>query len=441
MSANHQQSPIVEQIVMNSGGSSANWPKLLTVDSVNVANPSFKWRIGSRFVVPTVGLFSKFWMNVANNSTVHNAAILYEALNQNYLASRSTRTWFGANRSLERRPLITYSNHQSCLDDPLMWGALIPLRWQFNSDRHRWSSAAAEVCFSKRWHSMFFSLGKTFPIIRGEGIYQPAMDYATKLMKAGQWLHFFPEGKVIPKPENCDPDLLLFRFDENGRPVDLKKLQAIEDDSAVSNQNNSSKELSFADSFFKSKLSNSTTSLVTNYSLKWGIARLIIEHVLGEGSENDSEYDKFYAPKQLNDQDDIDTTMELQSQFDDQCCQTLPEVDVLPIYHVGMDDVLPTRKPYVPQMFQKITFLVRPEGPIRIDRAFLQRLFGEEVGTEFKSNTQKLKNQTQPITLSLTEKRIRLMQFLEDELNNLRDKALWLHDHFHTINKTDSTDQ
>ena len=155
----------------------ARWPKLLTLDSANVANPSLKWRLGSRFVVPSVGLFSSAWMNLANSSTVHHAAVLYEALNQNYLASRATRArsssfWFFSNNSssqIERRPLLTYSNHASCLDDPLMWGALIPLRWQFNSDRHRWSGAAAEVCFSKRWHSIFFSLGKTFPIIRGEG--------------------------------------------------------------------------------------------------------------------------------------------------------------------------------------------------------------------------------------------------------------------------------
>lgn len=167
MAANHRSSSptsaALEHIV------TTKWPKLLLVDSPNVANPSIRWRLGSRFVVPTVGLFSKFWMNLANSSTVHHAAILYEALNQNYLASRSTRQWFAGARSLDRRPLITYSNHASCLDDPLMWGALIPLKWQLNSDRHRWSGAAAEVCFSKKWHSMFFSLGKTFPIIRGEG--------------------------------------------------------------------------------------------------------------------------------------------------------------------------------------------------------------------------------------------------------------------------------
>lgn len=162
--SNHQASPL-ELVTSN-----CVWPKMLSLETPNIANPSIRWRLGSRLVVPTVGLFSHVWMNLANSSTVHHAAILYEALNQNYLASRSTRSWFGSSSSsTERRPLITYSNHASCLDDPLMWGALLPLKWQFNSDRHRWSGAASEVCFSKQWHSMFFSLGKTFPIIRGEG--------------------------------------------------------------------------------------------------------------------------------------------------------------------------------------------------------------------------------------------------------------------------------
>lgn len=169
------------------------WPTLLPFHSSNVANPSIRWRLGSRLVVPGVGLFSKFWMTVANTSTVHNATVFHNALDVNYRSNKQSMlttpqdvlptatdsliSVAAESRESEctsatpngRRPLITYSNHASCLDDPLMWGALIPFKWQFNSDRHRWSAAAAEVCFSKPWHSIFFSLGKTFPIIRGDG--------------------------------------------------------------------------------------------------------------------------------------------------------------------------------------------------------------------------------------------------------------------------------
>lgn len=149
------------------------WPSLLPQNATDVSNPSLRWRLGSRLVVPAVGLFSALWMRLANTSLVHNAAVLYEALEQNYAASHpgsGALSQARAQTASPPRPLITYSNHTSCMDDPLIWGALVPFWWQFNSDRHRWSAAASEICFSKRWHSLFFALGKTFPIIRGEGI-------------------------------------------------------------------------------------------------------------------------------------------------------------------------------------------------------------------------------------------------------------------------------
>lgn len=191
------------------------------------------------------------------------------------------------------------------------------------------------------------------------------MDFAARLLQSGQWIHFFPEGKVIPRPEHSDPKLLKFTYDEEGRPVD-----------------------------------NDSSDMKYSYRLKWGLARLIIEHVLGESQNEDSEYE----PKNSS-------SLVTLGEEDDPSC-TLPEVDILPIYHVGMDEVLPTRKPYIPRVFRHVTFLVRPEGPIRIDRQLLQSLFDSTKG------------------LSLTEKRIRLMQFLEDELNRLGETAHWLHERF-----------
>lgn len=249
------------------------------------------------------------------------------------------------------------------------------------------------------------------------------MDYASKLMKAGQWLHFFPHGKVIPRPENADADLLLFRYDDNGVPIDLKKIKAAEETASAAGDDLVQKEeKSFTDTFFTSKLSSSTASLVANYSLKWGLARLIIEHVLGEGVHQDTEYGQYHE-NGTNSQDlSTPRSLVLDPHPEGSSKGTvLPEVDILPIYHIGMDDVLPTKRPYVPRVFQKVTFLVRPEGPIRIDRDFLLRLFGEEQANSIQSGIQ---------GLSLTEKRIRLMTFLEEELNNLRDKAQWLHDKF-----------
>lgn len=137
------------------------WPSLLSSD---ISNPSLSWIIGSRFVIPAVGLFSKFWMNVVNKSTVYNGNILNETLNRNYHAL------FSLYQSIPRRPLITYCNHTSCMDDPLIWGSLMPFNWLLNSNRLRWTSAAAEICFDSPIYTTFFALGKTFPMIRGEGI-------------------------------------------------------------------------------------------------------------------------------------------------------------------------------------------------------------------------------------------------------------------------------
>ncbi|XP_046911329.1 tafazzin, phospholipid-lysophospholipid transacylase [Dermatophagoides farinae] len=356
------------------------WPSLLCPD---VTNPTLSWIIGSRFVVPAVGLFSKFWMNVVNKSTVYNANIFYETLNRNYLAL------FSSHKSITRRPLITYCNHTSCMDDPLIWGSLMPFNWLLNSNRLRWTSAAAEICFNSPIYTTFFALGKTFPMIRGEGIYQPAMNYASRLMRNGNWIHFFPEGKVVPRPENADPRLVNFNLDEyNGDSAQLVN----------------------------------TTSSDNQYSLKWGMARLIIEHVLSEGKDNDNEYCQI-KPNQCSSMQDLPPE-HLESNRPN---KTLPEVDVLPMYHFGMDDVLPTKKPYIPRISCRVTFLVRPEGPIRIDRNFLTKLFSQDDENQLTKSSSS--SSSSSIDLSLTEKRIRLMKFLEKELNILAAKTRALHFH------------
>ena len=41
----------------------------------------------------------------------------------------------------------------------------------------RWSCSAAEVIFSNRLFSTFFSLGKVIPVVRGWGAHQPGLDF------------------------------------------------------------------------------------------------------------------------------------------------------------------------------------------------------------------------------------------------------------------------
>lgn len=96
-------------------------------------------------------------------------------------------------------PLITVCNHDSCCDDPLVFGAALPLRafLDVEGPTMRWSLGAREICHSNPTHSLFFRLGQVLPIDRGRGIYQPIMNDMIQKLNAGAWLHMFPEGCIL----------------------------------------------------------------------------------------------------------------------------------------------------------------------------------------------------------------------------------------------------
>ncbi len=169
----------------------------------------------------------------------------------------------------DKRALVTVSNHHCCLDDPLLFGAV--LQWTHLLDKHlmrlvsenttvpnacfntdfvdyRWSLAAHDVCFTQPWHGWLFARGKIVPVVRGWGVHQPGVDFCMDKINRGQWVHVFPEGKV-----NLDKKPMRF---------------------------------------------------------KWGVGRL---------AEN--------------------TTL-------------------LPMWHLGMDEVLPNQKPYLPRILRKVTVLI-----------------------------------------------------------------------------------
>lgn len=92
-----------------------------------------------------------------------------------------------------KRPLITLANHDATVDDPLLFGMIDPAIWP--SDRMRWTLGAQDICFHGPVTNRFFSAGRAIPIRRGQGIHQPAMDFAIERLNEGGWVHIFPEAR------------------------------------------------------------------------------------------------------------------------------------------------------------------------------------------------------------------------------------------------------
>ncbi len=156
-------------------------------------------------------------------------------------------------------PVVTVANHHSCMDEPLLWPAILGVRDVWNHRLMRWALAAHDICFSNRIHAAFFAYGKSIPVVRGAGLQQPGVAFcAERLAHDNAWAHLYPEGRV----------------NYEKRPM----------------------------------------------RLKWGVGHLVA---------------------------------------------TAPKTPVLvPVYHLGMDDVLPMKRPYIPRLFKKVTCVVGEPIPV-----------------------------------------------------------------------------
>jgi len=146
--------------------------------------PSRFWKLCSYTIIGAVGFFSKIIIGKEFNVCFNKTKAFNKHILDNAIENRTPGT-----------PLLTVSNHESCFDDPGMWG-LLKLRQVCNSNFMRWSLAAHDICFTNKFHSWFFMLGKCIPVIRGAGVYQTAVDLCIDKLSIGDWVHVFPEGKV-----------------------------------------------------------------------------------------------------------------------------------------------------------------------------------------------------------------------------------------------------
>ncbi|XP_043203614.1 tafazzin-like isoform X2 [Amphibalanus amphitrite] len=143
------------------------------------------WKLRKSCIVPPVGVLSKIFFEYLSRSQVFNREALLELV---------------GNRA-DGQGLVTVSNHYSCLDEPVLNG-MLNWRHLLSPDVMRWSPAAHDICFTRPFHCWFFTSGKCVPIVRGEGVYQRAMNFLVERLRRGDWVHLFPEGRVNTEHEH-----------------------------------------------------------------------------------------------------------------------------------------------------------------------------------------------------------------------------------------------
>ncbi|CAH6721980.1 tafazzin [[Candida] jaroonii] len=141
------------------------------------------WNVASHMACLGMIAGSKFFLNLLYKPEVHNIENLDNAL---------------ARARKENRGLLTVMNHMSVVDDPTFYAAL-PWRFHWDIDTIRWGFGADNICFSNKFNSYFFNLGKILGCKRfGVGPFQPSVDAAIRILSPDDTLDL----ELLPIPRN-----------------------------------------------------------------------------------------------------------------------------------------------------------------------------------------------------------------------------------------------
>lgn len=97
---------------------------------------------------------------------------------------------FVALKERGRRGLLTFSNHVSLFDDPMLPSTFPLDSWE----EIRWIATDALNFYSTKPTAFIFSGGKGVPVVRGAGFNQPGFEFLRDRLLEGCWVHIFPEG-------------------------------------------------------------------------------------------------------------------------------------------------------------------------------------------------------------------------------------------------------
>jgi monolysocardiolipin acyltransferase len=143
-----------------------------------------RWKPGRKWYHPAMAVFvirlSRFVMTFMN-------ALSIEGLER-----------FDSLRERKDRGLLTFSNHVSLFDDPLIVANFGLPRY----DDIRWVAADAINFFSSPLKSWVFTAGKGVPIVRGSGMGQPGLRFLADRLRESEWVHIFPEGTRTRDPDS-----------------------------------------------------------------------------------------------------------------------------------------------------------------------------------------------------------------------------------------------